>query len=227
MPHVAEHLNEEQLTNSLVFAVGAWQPYGVQYFLFVRHASPFQTALYYIPNGIVGILAVYAVQKTFHRFSSKWIFAVSMPASALSPALFLPMTPRISYWALAMPGIALITFNPDMSFVAASIFITSSVPKSYQGAAGSLLITIENLSSAVFVAVAGAIGTAVNGAHGVHQDDRKGESWGQGPGADLRGLKACWWFAMSVTIFAALITAAFVRIKKAVESDHVAEDQGV
>ena len=79
------------------------------------------------------------------------------------------MTRSITYypyssWALAMPGIGLGTFGPDMSFIAASIFITSSVLKSYQGAAGSLLITMENLSGAIFVAVGGAIGTAVNNA---------------------------------------------------------------
>ena len=108
-----------------------------------------------------------------------------------------------------------------MSFVAASIFITSSVPKSYQGAAGSLLITVENLSSAIFSAVAGAIGTAVNGAN---KNLNVSESYGEGPAAGLKGLKACWWIAMSVPVFAAFLTATTVRIKKAEESSHVAED---
>lgn len=130
-------------------------------------------------------------------------------------------------WALAMPGIGLGTFGPDMSFVTASIFITSSVPKSYQGAAGSLLVTIENLSGAVFVAVAGAIGTAVNDAHEIRGDDANGQGWDQGPAANLRGLKACWWLGMSTSTFAAILTAATVRIKKAEEGDHVAENRGL
>ena len=174
---------------------------------------------------VVGVIAVYVVQYTLHRFSSQWIFAIGMLSCAISPALFLPITPTTNYWALAMPGIGLGTFGPDMSFVTASIFITSSVPKSYQGAAGSLLVTIENLSAAVFVAVAGAIGTAVNDAHGIHSNDGDGEGWGQGPGANLKGLKACWWLGLSVSIFAAVLTATTVRIKKAEETDYVAENQ--
>ncbi|KAL9078482.1 MAG: hypothetical protein Q9157_002603 [Trypethelium eluteriae] len=212
---------ESQLTQSL--AVGAWQPFAVQYFLFIRHTSPFQTALYWIPNAIAGIVAVYVIQYTIHRFASQWIFSVGMLACAISPAFFLPLTPKTNYWALAMPGIGLGTFGPDLSFVTASIFITSSVPKSYQGAAGSLLITIENLSGAVFVAVAGAIGTAVNDAQGAHGDDGKGAGWGQGPGTNLKGLKACWWLGLSTSIFAAILTAATVRVRKAEEGDHVAE----
>ena len=114
-----------------------------------------------------------------------------------------------------MLGIALGTFGPDMSFAAASIFITSSVPKSYQGAAGSLLITIENLSSAVFVVIAGAIGVAVDGEkHDVGSQE--------GPG--LKGLHASWWFATAVSVVAAFITVVAVRIQKAEEDDHVPEE---
>ena len=114
-----------------------------------------------------------------------------------------------------MPGIAIGTFGPDMAFVASSIFITSSVPKSYQGAAGSLLITIQNLSSAFFVAVSGAIGVAVSGRNVSH---------GEEVGVSLQGLKASWWFALAGSIFAAILTAATVRIKKAVEAVHVDEE---
>ena len=124
-----------------------------------------------------------------------------MLANALAPALFLPIQAKTSYWALAMPGIALGTFGPDMSFVAASIFITSTVHKSYQGAAASLLLTIKNLGSATFVAVAGAIGVAVTG-----NDQTRGEEVGVG----LKGLKAIWWFGLAVSVAAALVIATTV-----------------
>ncbi|KAE8308623.1 major facilitator superfamily-domain-containing protein [Aspergillus transmontanensis] len=45
--------------------------------------------------------------------------------------------------------IILVAFGPDMSFEAASIFLTSNVPKSSQGSAGSLLVTMQNLSFAI------------------------------------------------------------------------------
>ncbi|KAJ0147702.1 putative 4-hydroxy-2-oxoglutarate aldolase [Fusarium oxysporum f. sp. albedinis] len=38
-----------------------------------------------------------------------------------------------SYWALAFPGFVLSALGPDMSFAAASMFITPNVPKTHQG----------------------------------------------------------------------------------------------
>ena len=125
-----------------------------------------------------------------------------------------------SYWALAMPGIALGTFGPDMSFAPASIFITSSVPKSYQGAAGSVLITVENLASAIFVSVAGAVGIAVKDGSSTQEVNN-----GSNPleNVTLRQLKASWWLALGVSVFAAVLTAIAVRIRRAEEKEHVAE----
>ena len=191
--------------------VGAWQPYAVQFFLFVQHASPLRVACYFIPNAIAGVLVMWIVAYTLHRFKNQWIYSVSMLANALAPALFLPQNANSNYWALAMPGIALGTFGPDMAFAAATIFITSSVPKSYQGSAGSLLITIQNLSSAVLVAVAGIIGTRVGNIGTAEQTP------------SLAGIKAIWWFALGVSVVAAALTATMVRIPRAKEQDHVEE----
>jgi hypothetical protein len=60
-----------------------------------------------------------------------WIFTASMVCFALGLVFFLPPTPNSNYWELSMPGVALATFGLDMSFAAAAIFVTSSVPRSY------------------------------------------------------------------------------------------------
>jgi hypothetical protein len=130
-----------------------------------------------------------------------------MIAFALGPVFFLPQTSGTLYWALSFPGITLVTFGPDLSFAAASIYITSNVRRSYQGSAGSLLVTMQNLSSAVMTAVADAIGTRVD----------------KGPDGDigLEGLRAIWWFALACEIVAAGITLLWVRIPKEEEKEHV------
>ncbi|KAI9672705.1 MAG: hypothetical protein M1831_000140 [Alyxoria varia] len=199
--------------------LGAWQPFAVQFFLFIQNASPLRVGLYFIPNAIAGVIVMWLVAITLNRYSNHWIFSISMLANAIAPALFLPQTPNTSYWALSMPGIAVGTFGPDMAFAAATIFITSSVPKSYQGAAGSLLITVQNLSAATMVAVAGAIGTSVDGGNTNSTAAGSGEV-----GVGLKGLRAIWWFALGVSVFAGVITAAMVRIRKEVEGEHVSED---
>lgn len=106
-----------------------------------------------------------------------------------------------------MPGVALATFGPDLSFAAAAIFITSSVPRSYQGAAGSLLVTVQNLTSAIMTSVSDSIGVKVN-------ELPSGE-------IGLEGLRAIWWFGFGSALSGAFITATMVRIPRSEEKEHV------
>ncbi|KAK6433434.1 hypothetical protein LTR95_010384 [Oleoguttula sp. CCFEE 5521] len=187
--------------------VGAWQFYALQFFLRIQRKSAITVALYLLPNALAGILATFIVSKLLHRVPGHYIYMVSMLCYALGPAFFLPQSPDTSYWALSMPGITLATFGPDMSFAAASIFITSNVPRSYQGSAGSLLVTIQNLSSAIMASAADSIAAQVD-------SSPSGE-------IGLKGLKAAWWFALAAALAGAVITGAAVRIPKEVEKEHV------
>ncbi len=129
----------------------------------VSRASPLTVALYLLPNALVGVLAAWIVSKTLHIVPGHWILTASMLCFALGPAFFLPQTPDSSYWALSMPGVALATFGPDLSFAAAAIFITSSVlPRSYQGSAGSFQVTVQNLTMAIMTAVSDSTGVKVD-----------------------------------------------------------------
>lgn len=187
--------------------VGAFQFYAIQFWLVVQNKSAMTVALYLLPNAIMGVVATFLVSRLLHKIPGHYIYIVSMLAFALGPAFFLPQTAETSYWALGMPGIGLATFGPDLSFAAASIFITSNVARSYQGSAGSLLVTIQNLSTAIMTSVADALGAQV----GSSED---GE-------ISLEGLRACWWFALAAALAGALITAVAVRIPKEEEKEHV------
>ncbi|KAK7756955.1 hypothetical protein SLS62_000971 [Diatrype stigma] len=186
---------------------GAWQFYAIQFWSRYQGASTITVALYFLPNAIVGVLAAFIVSKTLHVFPGHWIFIASMVCFGLGPVFFLPQTPSTSYWALSMPGVALATFGPDLSFAAAAIFITSSVPRSYQGSAGALLVTAQNLTSAITTSISDTIGVKVNMLP-------SGE-------IGLEGLRAIWWFGLASSLAGALITASFVRIPKAEEKEHV------
>lgn len=188
--------------------VGAWQFYAVQFFLTQQHVSSMTVALYLLPNAICGILATWIVSKLMHRSPGHYIFLASQFAFALGPAFFLPQTASTNYFALSMPGIGLATFGPDLSFAAASIYITSQVPRSYQGSAGSLLVTIQNLSSAIMTSVADSIAAEVD-------TQENGE-------VGLEGLRAAWWLALAAAVAGGFITGVWVRIPKEVEKDHVA-----
>lgn len=187
--------------------VGAWQFYAVQFFLNQQHVSAFTVALYLLPNAIFGVLATFIVSRLMHRIAGHWIFVASQLAFALGPVFFLPQKPSTNYFALSMPGIALATFGPDLSFAAASIYITSSVARSHQGSAGSLLVTIQNLSSAIMTSMADSIAAKVD-------TELNGE-------IGLEGLQAAWWLAFAAAVLGAVITAVWVRIPKEEEKEHV------
>lgn len=186
---------------------GAWQFYAIQFWLRIQHAAPITVALYHIPNAIVGVLATWVVSRTLHILPGHYIYTTAMIAFTMGPAFFLPQTPNTIYWALSLPGVALVTFGPDLAFAAASIFITSNVARSYQGSAGSLLVTNQNLSSAILTSIADAIGAKVD----------------MGPTGEigLQGLRAIWWFALAMQLCAALVTVIWVRIPKEEEKEHV------
>jgi hypothetical protein len=186
---------------------GCWQFYAIQFWLRIQHATPIAVALYHIPNALVGVLATWIVSRILHLVPGHYIYAVSMFAFTLGPAFFIPQTANTIYWALSFPGVALVTFGPDLAFAAASIFITSNVARSYQGSAGALLVTNQNLSSAIMTSVADAIGTRVD----------------RGPSGEigLEGLHAIWWFALAAQLLAAFVTIFWVRIPKEEEKEHV------
>ncbi|KAK4540590.1 hypothetical protein LTR36_009120 [Oleoguttula mirabilis] len=184
-----------------------WQFYAIQFFLRIQRKAAITVALYLLPNLFMGVLATWIVSRLIHIVPGHHIYIASMLAFALGPAFFLPQKPTTIYWALSMPGIGLATFGPDLSFAAASIFITSNVPRSYQGAAGSLLVTIQNLSSAIMTSIADSIGAKVD----LEADGEIG----------LEGLRAAWWFALAASLVGAAITAVWVRIPKEEEHEHV------
>ncbi|PLN82391.1 efflux pump antibiotic resistance protein [Aspergillus taichungensis] len=186
---------------------GAWQFYAIQFWLRIQGASAVTVALYHIPNALFGVLATWIVSRLLHVVPGHYIYIASMFAFTLGPAFFLPQTANTVYWALSFPGVALVTFGPDLAFAAASIFITSNVARSYQGSAGSLLVTNQNLSSAILTSVADAIGTRVD----------KGTNGEVG----LTGLHAIWWFALACQLTAAAVTCFWVRIPKEEEKEHV------
>ncbi|RDW89794.1 uncharacterized protein DSM5745_01569 [Aspergillus mulundensis] len=186
---------------------GAWQFYVTQFWLRIQGAAPITVALYFIPNALVGIFATWVVSRTLHIFPGHYIYTAAMFAFTMGPVFFIPQTSNTNYWALSFPGVVLVTFGPDLAFAAASIFITSNVSRSYQGSAASLLVTNQNLSSAIMTSIADAIGTRV-------------DPDGQG-GIGLKGLRDIWWFAFATQLVAAFIVLVWVRIPKEEEKEHV------
>ncbi|CAG8938048.1 unnamed protein product [Penicillium salamii] len=187
--------------------VGGWMFYAVRFFLTIQRQSPLTVALFMIPNVVSGLLTTWIVSKTLHRFPGHWILTIGMVAFTMGPVFFLPQTASTSYWALAMPGITLVTLGPDLTFAASSIFITSSVPRSFQGSAGSVLVTIQNIAGAIVTAIGDSIGERVSSEENYS--------------LDLEALRAVWWFSLGISVLGAASCATFVRIPRSEEKTHI------
>ena len=207
----------------------AYQFYAIQFWLRIQNVSPLTASLYLLPNAFIGVLATFLVARLFHIMPGHFILGAGCFASALGPAFFLPQRPTTSYWALSMPGIALSTFAPDLSFAAASIFITSNISRRYQGVAGSMLITLQNLSSAIMTSLSETVGAAVANQHlhvaSVPADVALAEAaLSEGSSASdvtLATLHAIWWFNFAGGMAALLLAVFMLRIPKAEEKEHL------
>ncbi|KXH39958.1 hypothetical protein CSIM01_10789 [Colletotrichum simmondsii] len=186
---------------------GAWQFYAVRFLLTIQQKPPIIVACYLLPIGVSGTLASWIVSRTLHIIPGHVIMMGSMLAFATGPAFFLPQQAGTLYWALSFPCFIVSTFGPDMSFAAVSVFITSNVPRSYQGAAGSLVITAQNLSTAVLAALGDTIGEKITG----QPEDS----------LDLMALRSIWWLSLATALTGALICGFFVRIPRSEEKEHV------
>lgn len=131
-------------------------------------------------------------------------------------------------------------FTPDLSFAAASIFVTSNVSRRYQGVAGSILVTLQNISQAIMTSLSDTVGSAVtNKGYEVLSATLKpeyrhvglnGTSW-MGPGGQMQygtrtgttmeALQAVWWFDLAGALLALVLSAVLLRIPKEDEREHL------
>ncbi|CEH12570.1 Predicted transporter (major facilitator superfamily) [Ceraceosorus bombacis] len=200
-------------------AYSAWQFYAINFWLNLQRVSPLTAALYLTPNAVVGLVCTFLTASLLHLVPGHWVLIASAIASGAGAIFFLPQSLDSSYWAFSMPGVALATLCPDLSFAAVAVLFTTSVPKASQGAAGSFLMTAQSLSSAILVSLADTIGSqttasrpevgmgAPNNSTFLFQDSE----------LDLQAHRNIWWFSLGVALFGAAITATCVRIPKTQE----------
>ncbi|KAK2484390.1 hypothetical protein H9L39_02370 [Fusarium oxysporum f. sp. albedinis] len=106
-----------------------------------------------------------------------------------------------SYWALAFPGFVLSALGPDMSFAAASMFITPNVPKTHQGPPYHCPEPINSHS----------------GCCRLHDWDIV--TGLDGGNLDHNALHAIWWLSLAI-VLGVLICVVFVRVPGSEEKEH-------
>jgi MFS family permease len=136
---------------------GIWLFYTNRVALVVDQDSPILLAVKFIPALMAGLAAAFLTTVLLRKIPSAVVIFLSMIAF-LAGILLMGLRPSNQiYWAQKFVSTIVTPFGMDMSFPAAIIILSSALPKSQQGIAGSLVSTFVNYSISIGLGFAGTV----------------------------------------------------------------------
>lgn len=141
---------------------GIWTFYYFEILLKLRNYSPVWAGGTYFTFAIFGSIASITVGLSIKRVGPAVILFVSMVAFVCG-SIILSVTPaHQTYFRSCLGAMVILAFGMDLSFPAASIILSDSLPMQYQGMAGSLVNTVVNYSMSLFLGIGGTVERHIN-----------------------------------------------------------------
>jgi MFS family permease len=119
--------------------------------------SPVETALAFLPAGILVALGSPRIGPLVDRFGAARLFAVSATASAIGYALVLRFEASPEYVAVLLPTVLLLGIGFMLGFPTLNIQATAGVADHEQGLAGSLVQSSFQIGGAIGLAIVTAV----------------------------------------------------------------------
>ncbi|ODV80473.1 major facilitator superfamily MFS-1 [Suhomyces tanzawaensis NRRL Y-17324] len=133
---------------------GVWQYYYWNLVMNLRHYTPIEGGLSYIPFLVLGVIASMIVSVIISRTKPSYIICFSS-VCFMCGCIVLSVTPVVqSYYRMTMGQMFILCWAMDMSFPAAAIILSNYLPYHHQGMAGSLVSTVVNYSVSLFLGIA-------------------------------------------------------------------------
>ncbi|KAI9811995.1 MAG: hypothetical protein M1827_004887 [Pycnora praestabilis] len=164
----------------------------------IRHWSALSLGIGWAPGGIGGALAASLAAWLIPRLAAQWILALGTTAVLLSNIILVTMPEQQTYWAQMFPATMLFSLCPDLTFTAAQIIASNSVPRSQQGIAASLVATLNLYGQSLGLGFAGTVESEVNG-HGLDT---------------VKGYRGALYLAIGLAVAALVIELLFVRMAR-------------
>ncbi|KAK3673073.1 multidrug-resistance type transporter aminotriazole resistance [Recurvomyces mirabilis] len=166
-------------TNAFVLSCMAcgWGSFGIWVYelwtiLFVlRGSSPLLASAYLSPLVLSGAIAAVATGFLLSHLRPAYLMVIAMSAFLTGNLLIATVPPHQIYWAQFFVTSIIACWGMDMSFPAATIYLSNTIEKSKQGVAASLVNTIVNYSISIALGFAGTVEAHVN--HGGQTDRDK------------------------------------------------------
>jgi EmrB/QacA subfamily drug resistance transporter len=130
---------------------------GTLYLQTLHGWSPVETALAFLPGGLLVALGSSRIGPLIDRFGTARVIAVGMAAFVAGYALFLRFDGSPSFADLMLPTMLLIGFGFALSFPSQNIQAVAGIPDHEQGLASGLVNTSFQLGGAIGLAIVTAV----------------------------------------------------------------------
>lgn len=136
---------------------GIWVFFAWRFWQVLRGQSSLAATAQSSPAAVSGFAASVFTGFAVGRIPTSAIMLGAMVFFCISCILLAPMPIVQTYWSLSFVSMVLAPWGMDMSFPAATIMLSSAVPKEHQGIAASLVATVVNYSISMGLGMAGTV----------------------------------------------------------------------
>lgn len=136
---------------------GIYAYYSVQFLQLIRGVSPLLTTAMTTPVILSGIVATTCVTLFYDRVPNHFLLIGSMLCFFIVNILIATMPAQQTYWAQMFVSTLIAPFGMDISFPAASLVVSNSMPTHQQGVAASMVQTVINWSISFGLGIAGTV----------------------------------------------------------------------
>ncbi|CAF3211761.1 unnamed protein product [Rotaria sp. Silwood2] len=147
----------------LVSMALGWSSFGifiyyiVQFLQVIRGASALLTTAMMSPVTISGLVATISVSQIYGRLPAHFLLMGAMVFFCLSNTLIATAPAHQTYWAQVFVSTLVAPFAMDVSFPAASLIVSNTMPINQQGVAASMVNTVINWSISLGLGIAGTV----------------------------------------------------------------------
>ncbi|CAF4751243.1 unnamed protein product [Rotaria socialis] len=136
---------------------GVFMYYVVQMLQVIRGVSPLLTTAMLSPIILSGRAATILVSLLYGRVPAHYLLLASMCFFCIGNTLIATLPIDQTYWAQVFVSTLLTPFGMDISFPAASLIVSNTVPIKQQGVAASMVNTVINWSISLGLGIAGTV----------------------------------------------------------------------
>jgi MFS family permease len=136
---------------------GVFVYYFVQFLEIIRGASPLLTTAMLSPVILSGLTATLTVSQLYGRVPAHFLLMAAMAFFCIANILIGTMPANQTYWGQAFVSTLMAPFGMDISFPAASLVVSNTMPIHQQGVAASMVSTAINWSVSLGLGIAGTV----------------------------------------------------------------------